>query len=460
MYAEYIAKISTYLGLFIIVFLSIADFTKKLRKSKSLWRYYIAMIVFLTVNITVYLMLTMVALQQSPLTVLIGNVKLTGSYVNDILPLLIAVIYFGAGAGSFRLGNKEFQLHRILLEKLQGMFNTRLIKTEDITYEVSESQYLYEKLRGKSEGVQLSATTNQWDVLQDKWDDYVDDEELLNKQVTYLDNLKDKLKAIKGRLDIDSATFKEIIVVISNVRERIDNIRKILTKKLQKYLVAFAFANFRDDKTLEDFLIDIEVLRPAEEHVPTSQILTRSLVVGFMFGLLFGPIFGLIQNKDVLVYSWLGAFCLMIFTGFISKAVTTNNFIKSVILGAVGGYFAHLSWILAARHSEYISFSTGMLPQINWDSELWMKPAIGLSFGIMTSLLLFAFKYKVPPKFTRSYKGYILVALAGLLFYPGLYILLNIREFDHITALLVACVGIVVMSAMSLATNAVRPVPM
>jgi hypothetical protein len=458
MSTEQIAQISTCLGLIIIIIFSVGDFIKKLRKSKSLWRYYFAMIVFLAVNITVYLVLTLVALQQSPLTLLIGNVRVTGSYVNAVLPLVIAVIYFGAGAGSFRLGNKEIQLHNKLLETLQGMFNTRLIKTEDVTYEVSDSQSLYEKLRDKAEGIQISASANQWDVLQAKWDDYVDDEELLNKQVTYLDNLKDKLEVIKGRLDIDSATFKEIMEVIRNVRKRIDTIRKILAKKLRKYLVAFAFANFRDDKTLEKFLIDIEVLQPGEEQAPTSRILTRGLVMGFIFGLLFGPIFGAIKHKDELVYSWVGAFCLMIFTGFISKAVTTSNFIKSVILGAVGGYIAHLAWILAS-HDKYISFSAGMLPQINWDADLLMKPGVGLFFGIVTSLLLFAFKYKVPQKFTTSYKGYILVALSGLIFYPSLYILLSIGKFNQITVLLVACVGVVVMSAMSLATNVVRPVP-
>ena len=197
----WLLKLSMVVGIFSIVLLSCDDFRKNVRKFISRWRYYLAGSIFIAINLFTYLVLTYAVVQESPASIIFSGIKIDGNYLDMLMPLLLAFVYFGAGAGSFRLGSKEIQLNKKLRDTLEGMFNSKLLGFGDVHYPEKETEQLYALLREKVEKVQPVAIDKKWDKLLLHLDEFKEDEMVLKEQMNYLKKINEELVHISKDLD-------------------------------------------------------------------------------------------------------------------------------------------------------------------------------------------------------------------------------------------------------------------
>ena len=129
---EALLQYSLIAGIAVMLVLNIWDFKRTMLKSRSRWRYYLAGLFFLMVNLVIYLTLTSALLGERLDKLVIGDYSVTSEAAKVLIPIVVAFIYFGAGAGTFRIGSMEVQFNKRLLEALQGAFNTRLITRDQL----------------------------------------------------------------------------------------------------------------------------------------------------------------------------------------------------------------------------------------------------------------------------------------------------------------------------------------
>lgn len=449
-HTEVLMKAAVLMGWVLIVAMSCDDFRKNVRKSKLRWQYYLAGFIFVTINCFAYTMLIQVVMPTPVTALFFSKTPATGENLQLLTPILVAVVYFGAGAGTFRLGPKEIRLNKILIDLLQSMFSYHRIVSRDVTYSNAAAEDTFRVLKQRADTLRNQAEYTKWDLLESKWATYGEDEQMIGEQIDYLNAVSIDLERLGSQIDGESNIGEQLNTVIGKVGRRMGDLRRSLIRKLQKYLVAFAFKNFRDDAFLEAFLVEIEVLTPYEKNAGARvpNIITRSLVMGFMFGLCFGPVFCIMRGFEAASYCFLGATALMLFTGFISFGIHTANWFKTMSWAALGGYLSHLHWIVVEAW-----ITTGSLTDLHLNVDFWMAPMLGLFFGIVTALLLFTLKYWLSGTFGGVRIRYLSAALAGVCAYPLVYISFYFRDFEINSAVLTGIVGAITMLAMALSVN-------
>jgi hypothetical protein len=342
-------------------------------------------------------------------------------------------------------------------ETLEGIFNSKPLEPSDVNYVERETEQLYAKLLKKVEKVEAVAKEKKWDGLEAKWEDFKEDEAVLNEQMKFLKGINEKLAQITSDLNNASPAAEKLSDAMQDIQDRIRNIIKSLTKKAQKLLVAYAFKYYKDEAKLEEYLIGIEVLNPEDGHLPNiPSIINRSLILGFMFGLLFGPLFGIIRNEDVIYYCWRGSFVLMLFTGCISYGVHSGKWKRSVLVASFGGYSAHLLWNLIDKEN------LALLTQRSFDwilnAEMYTDAIVGLSYGITTALVLYTLKFYLSARVSNKYVLYGIATLSGTVCYPLLYLAFSSQVVENTALLLAAGIGAIAMSSLALSVNIVKGV--
>lgn len=443
-------------GIAVMLVLNIWEFKRTMLKSRSRWRYYLAGLFFLMVNLVIYLTLTSALLGERLDKLVIGDHSVTSEAAKVLIPIVVAFIYFGAGAGTFRIGSMEVQFNKRLLEALQGAFNTRLITRDQLQEVESEEEEFYQGLKKLADDKRYKAQDEHLNTLEDKWKEYSDDENWLNGEIDYLNTLKDKLKIVKDRLNVSPDAVEELVKLVNNIQARINTNRRDLVQRLQRYLIAFGFENYRDEVDLEKWLIKIQALR-GSISAPEGSVLTRALMFGLAFGLLFGPIIAFKADADPMIYMWVGALGLMTFSGFIAQGVLSTDITKVLAWGALGGYVGHFVFNIAGKIGELITaLKSG--PDYSSLGEFLMEPVVGVFFGIVTVVLLHIFKNKLATRINNPISCSILIAISGAIFYSLVFLLINInKEFNWYTVGKVAVIGMVVTTTMNFITEAFRP---
>jgi hypothetical protein len=382
----------------------------------------------------------------------------TSEAAKVLIPIVVAFIYFGAGAGTFRIGSMEVQFNKRLLEALQGVFNTRLITRDQLQEVESEEEEFYQGLKKLADDKRYKARTAHLNTLEDKWKEYSDDENWLNGEIDYLNTLKNKLKIVKDRLNVSPDAVEELVKLVNNIQARINTNRRDLVQKLQRYLISLGFEIYRDEAKLEEWLIKIQALnRESIPAPPEGSVLTRALMFGLVFGLLFGPITAFKSDANPIIYMWVGAIGLMTFSWFITQGVLSTDITKVLAWGALGGYVGHFVFNIAGKSGELITaIKSG--PDYSRLGDFLMEPVVGVFFGIVTVVLLYIFKNKLATRINNPISCSILIAISGSIIYSLVFLLINInQEFDWYVVGKVAVIGMLVTTTMNFITEAFRP---
>lgn len=244
---------------------------------------------------------------------------------------------------------------------------------------------------------------------------------------------------------------RKLARVVENIQDRVRFILKTLITKVHRILVAYAFKYHTDEAELTRYLVDLEMLEPGKMVIDNNpSVVNRGLILGFMFGLLFGPLFGIIKGADVIYYCWRGSIVLMLFAGCVSYGVQSRRWKKAVLVSGIGGYLANFLWcVLDKQNLDVITrFSFEWLNS----KALYCNPIVGLSYGIVTALMLFALKFNLAPRLPSKRILYAVTILFGATVYPLLHVLIR-TDFTLVSTLLSSGIGAIAMSSLALAVR-------
>lgn len=407
-------QISFGIGALILLLLLLGEFRRRFRPYlKELAIRTVALfLVFLIINIAIYSFLCVYFLQTDPWALLQGQVSenFTDSHQSVFQPILIAVMYFGTGAVTVKVGNVEFGFYDKILGYIEKLLPEHTDPPDRNTVKSALDQYEeYKELRSQIHVLRQMAVVNErWDTLEDEWN---------NSNIVPLNEELDNLAALLSRLE--SKESRESIV--SDLGTRLSLTEQKLRRDVIDYVYKFIARNGKTKKD-RDQIYEQGLEFPAQfDTVPSSSRVQRALVISFVAGILFGPIFGLTRaNMVVTEYAIIGALALMAFGTLLSVTVQKSgrNIVGYLFGGGMAGVMAQIVWNFARW-----LFTGELVDVIN--SNL----IFGVAIGIVTAAYLYVFRFlfanRLRERGGASWFCYSVIAIAGAITLPLTVLLLG-----------------------------------
>ncbi|HAK60335.1 MAG TPA: hypothetical protein DCO77_08120 [Nitrospiraceae bacterium] len=431
------------IGTILLILLCWNDFRAKILRPKSQSKYYAAFAFFCVVNIAIYFLILRIVLEKDPVKILLATN--TGSFSGPQIfqPLLVSLLYFGAGAKTFRLGTRQFNLYQTIIKSFQQLFRMSWDKISEIRQSIETAPAPYAKLKAKIDRLQEKARILGWENTQDsKLQGIAADTNMAEEQIKAL---KEMYKGISA----EPLSHKDIEDLKNDMQTKIAALQEAVTNKLKTYLFLFIFKYIKDESEIEAILQEIDVPPPQAAPSQTPNVAYRSLVISFLFGMLFGPIYYLSNNFSPVEYGWYGAFSLGVFGLVMSFIKMTEHKFKSivnvVVLGALAGAAGFLTWGLLSTEKPMAEALKGIAA----------RSIIGVQFGAGISLVLYAFRMYLRKKKTPTALNYGAVGLSGSIVFV-LLTMANMYGSKYMileSYIAIGAVGMVVMMAMAFALD-------
>lgn len=430
------------MGMVVLLLLCWNDFREKIVRPKSPARYYAAMGFFFLVNIAVYVLVLRVVIDADPVKILRSPAGSPLSNLQVFQPLVVSMMYFGAGAATFKFGKIEFNFYQKIIQIFQSMFS---VKWGDIERQLDRAQLAYDTLKEKVERLQESSDA--------RWG---------GPAAEALKSMRQELEATEGQVhalaDIRSHLAKEPVSradierVVQNITARAEKLRACAVKKLRGNLILL-IRHARNEADIEG-LLDGLIQEPDPAPCPRQALLYRSLVLSFLFGMLFGPIFAISNDLDPVRYGWSGALSLSAFGAVMSRMRRLEGkplaALNAAVVGAVAGAAGYLVW--------------GMLissePFADYGKRLLADSLIGIQFGVGVALVLHLLKYTLLSRMRLAWMQYGSTGLLG----SAVFVLLAAGNFPagDLSYAATGLIGMVVMLAMAFSLDllpARKPAP-
>jgi len=313
----------------------------------------------------------------------------------DLLkPVLIAIMYFGSGATTFKIGDFEVNLYRKMLDAFSHVLPRPWRLEMKKIQESIEGKAEYQPLLQGVEALRALSTERKWDRLNGKWEKVNVD--ILVQQIDDLSLIQKELIADPDRID----HIKDI------VKDRKDRLVQKMMSGLTNYVIEFASVNGRDTEDVRLIFSKMGIPVPEISLRQPVNVLYRSIMIPLLLGLFFfGPIISFRLEEDALIYSLCGALTLAVFGGILSQTVKCTNWVTAGILGALSGAAAHLTWLIVTGKIE--------------DFEKIRVIAIGAELGFIISILLFALRNYAFSKIHKLWTMIVVTIGAGGIAFAG-----------------------------------------
>ena len=431
------------IGTILLILLCWNDFRAKILRPKSQSKYYAAFAFFCVVNIAIYFLILRIVLEKDPVKILLATNTESFSGPEIFQPLLVSLLYFGAGAKTFRLGNKQFNLYQTIIKSFQQLFRMSWDKISEIRQSIETAPAPYAKLKAKIDRLQEKARILGWENTQDsKLQGIAADTNMAEEQIK-------ALKEMHQGISAEPLSHKDIEDLKNDMQAKIAALQEAVTDKLKIYLFLFIFKYIKDESEIEAILQEIDVPPPQAASSQTPNFAYRSLVISFLFGMLFGPIYYLSKNLSPVEYGWYGAFSLGVFGLVMSLIKMTEHKFKSivnvVVLGALAGGAGFLTWGLLSTEKPMAEALKGIAA----------RSIIGVQIGVGISLVLYAFRMYLRKKKTRTAFNYAAVGFSGSIVFVVLTTanMYGSRYMILESYIAIGAVGMVVMMAMAFALD-------
>jgi hypothetical protein len=420
------------------------DFKQKIVKPKSYFRYYTLLFLFLSLNFTVYLGLFLLILKTSPLALFVNPENYSEFFQDSsklFQPMLIAILYFGAGVATFKFGNVEINLNRRMLEIFQSIFKISQATYEEIKQTIYKTTAERAKLESMINEFQTDAGYKGWDKLENKWKDIQEDTAVLDGHINELNSVDSQLQ--------EPISFDQINTIKQNIHKAVDNIQAKVINNYKKYIFEFIITNLRDEREIEKLLNAFFSFRPEAQPKQKVNVVYRSLVVSFLFGLMLGLVL-YISNKganNLEEYSWRGITALSVFGILLSLIRKTKkgfqDLLNVIVIGGLAGLCGTATWMLfqsGAKALQWVSIKRYSL--------------YGISFGVVIALALFIFKEYVANRVVNILIKYIGIGFCGALGFCLTAFLFFNEHMQGIGPYIgIGAVGFIVLIAMAFALD-------
>ena len=365
-------QIAILTGVALLLFLCWNDFKDKIVRPKSAVRYYAALAFFLAVNVCVYFLILRVVLEV-PAAALLSEPAEPLSGTKILQPILVALLYFGAGAATFKFGKGEFNFYRKIIRSFQSMFRPRWERS-DIEEQIDRARPRYKTLKERIERVHEKLRPEKWCGLQGAVASMQQDMEMTDDQICHL-------KAMRERLTKEQLSAEDINSIKKEISERIEKLHACSEKKMIKHL-AQLILNSRNEADIETIARGL-IVEPPPRRAGEFDAAYRSLVLSFLIGMSFGPIFAISRNLDPVMYGWYGALALSasgVVMSLIKKLECKQEAaVHAVSIGALAGALGSLTWSC---------LTDGSPPAEMWKTAI-ADSIIGIQCGASVSLALY-----------------------------------------------------------------------
>jgi hypothetical protein len=438
------------IGSVVLLLLCWTDFRDKVIRPRGAIRYFVAFAFFMVVNISIYYLLIRLVLGDDPALILMGGSEKTYSGFQLFEPLLLAVMYFGAGAATYRFSDKvSVNIYQEIINVFQSLFRIPGKVRMWIDECIEKSQVKIEQLEETIRRLQQYAVSKGWSKENDDWKDLELELRMTKEQIDELKDINRRLESLEQNPTVSEITGK--------VSEKIKRWQEKEIVKLKRYLAQFLVTYVKEVSEMERVLEEIGAPPwPGGNNVKFGFIY-RSLGISFLFGIAFGPIFHFfLDAPQLLEYAWCGALSLGAF-GFVFSFTNApkqklQNGLDVVLIGAAAGAIAHSTWFV----TRILFLGQGSL---SWQKfqENWGQSLIGISFGAVIALVVHLFKRHVRGLLENVLLLYICISGAGAISFVVLQIALKLGEPTWISRSSIAAIGVVVMPAVAFALDIFAP---
>lgn len=428
-------QIAIVTGVALLLLLCWNDFRDKIVRPKSAVRYYTALAFFLAVNLCVYFLILRVVLEV-PASTLFSESGEPLSNTKIFQPILAALLYFGAGAATFKLGKGEFNFYRKIIRIFQSVFRPHWERA-DIEEQIDKARPRYKTLKERIEKVHENLMPEKWCGLQGAVASMQQDMEMTDDQICHL-------KAVREKLTKEDVGAEDIEAVKKEISERIEKLHACSEKKMIKHLILLIL-NARNEGDIETIARGL-IAEPPAKRAEEFEAAYRSLVLSFLIGMSFGPIFAIRRNFDPVMYGWYGALALSVAGAVMSLIRKLDGRPQAAVhaasIGALAGVSSCLTWsCLTAGASRADFWRTAFADSI-----------IGIQCGASVSLALYLIRNHMQRKKCSLPLQFIGTALLGAIVFLALALLNSVspRQISYVT---IGIAGMVFTVAMAFALD-------
>lgn len=433
------------IGSVILLLLCWKDFRDKVIRPRGAARYFLAFAFFMVVNYSVYYLLIRLVIHKDPAVILMmGNTE-KFSVLELFQPILLAVMYFGAGAATYKLGDKvSVNIYQEIINVFQSLFRLPGKMRIWIGDCIEKSQVKIEQLEGTIKHLQQYAMSKGWSGEDDQWKDLELELRMTNEQIDELKDINKRLESLK-----QDPTISEIII---SVGEKIKRWQEKEIAKMKRYLAQFLVTYVKDVSEMERVLEEIGAPRWPGNGRLKFDFIYRSVGMSFLFGIAFGPVFYFRQNSSQpLDYAWCGALSLsafgLVFSFTNSLKQKSQTGVNTILIGAAAGAIAYIVWRITKN---------SFIGDVQTFSEYWKESLTGVSYGVVIGLLVFLFKRHVLGIVQNVLLLYVAIACAGAVAFGALSFLPLISQ-GGAHPLLAGSIGAIVMPAIAFALDIFAP---
>ena len=402
-----------FMGLLMLNFCCYFDFKRNIVRPKSSLPFYSALFLFLFANSVIYMALLSfsVGIEFDP-QVLFYYGKATeysgiGFKYRHSAPLVVAVLYFGAGKAKFEFFGKEFSLYDNMIQLFRTMFPLSLGASKQLNTYLDKLGEETEKLNNVIDKLHQLAKERNWKIQNEEWSDIEKDKKLIENDIKLLEEIDSSISENLNQLDVKNTKKK--------LRDEIKKLRVNINTRLKKYTRNVIAANIRDEMALPDIAEILDIAEPGEllNKRPPS-FLARSLGLSFICGTSLGIVLQLTTTTygpyERILFLCVAFFIfLSVFTNIKNNNKSIEGFSYALFLGAIAGFFGHLAFECIYR----IMHSRGEILQINAMQEIVCTCILGMALGTFSALIAFFFRHFLSNKIKSMINKYLLIGVMG-----------------------------------------------
>ena len=375
-----------YLGAFSVALVALAglsgnDFANRVPKlGQNRFRYYTTMLLFVVTNLVVFAglapFLSSVSVELGERIVINGGAPLTT--VQVVSPLVLMVMYFGAGSNFSVLGRNVHlydSLARLYCRLIRLPFGT-LRDVEERIVNLQETSASLETIAAQ---LRETAQGRNWETLDVEWDN-------LQQEQAAIEAEQKNLNTINGMLRDDSPSRENVRSAKQQLAEHVASLEERKSLRTKQFIRELIRANVNDSAIVDQLE---RLIRPElERGRPSERVLWgRVVLASFMLALLAALAYEVGGTSDfelfVVRFAAIGSALFVFFAIF--SHVRDAPLMLLPVLGALAGVAADWVmglWTLARSALTSESFE---LPAAAWPE---MDPTAGLVFGAVAGGLL------------------------------------------------------------------------
>lgn len=366
--------VPTLLGVVILVVLCVTDFRSRVVRRAS-FLYGLSMGLFLVLNLGIYWVLVVVV-SNADSFFLSGKPE---KALTLLTPLVVAFLYFGAGASTFTFGRLRFSFYEKLVTTFATWFKCTIDPSE-VRKAVAKGDY--EHLKDALDQLHRDAEERSWNELPEEWLDICSDRERIEEHI------KD-LEETRGTL-IAGPSLDALERQAERLGERVNDLREVLIRRHRSHLNRFIKMNAKSEDDVAQMLEAIPDAWDPPPKKPFKVTWLHAVAGGVFFGFLIGLVAlgGGMAGVSGLTPVF-AAISVSVFTGIFYFSLQSETFPAAGIIGGVAGFSGQLVWgvvaILSPESSSELSW------QLVW--QLAVRSILsGVLYGGATGVLLFLFR--------------------------------------------------------------------